>query len=86
VPRIRVASQSPENGSRPCKTVDGPPDKPGNYPLQSPENGSRPCKVVTVIWIGLAILRRNPLKTGLVPARGGGGASECSSPQRVAIP
>ena len=69
---VFLRSQSPENGSRPCKYLTyGVARYLGISPSQSPENGSRPCKSAASGSIPRSPAScRNPLKTGLVPASG----------------
>ena len=91
VPR-KSRSQSPENGSRPCKVKVLRETILPLFPTsQSPENGSRPCKPPHRAGRGgPGGRRRNPLKTGLVLARrirprGSATSSACRNPLKTGL-
>ena len=68
-------SQSPENGSRPCKRFS-PHSRydPLIFSSQSPENGSRPCKgYLLPVLIVIAGLTSQSPENGSRPCKGGGG-------------
>jgi len=73
--RLRQVSQSPENGSRPCKLFLTE-RIPYQYAResQSPENGSRPCKLVIPQGkVVIAVEGSQSPENGSRPCKGGGG-------------